>query len=159
MAKKKVKPSSGSSLPMILVFVGVLGVVAPPSLVVLTVGMLPSLVGIIMSPVRVKGAMASMFSLNLAGVLPVLGFLWQRGQTFDHALRLLSDVYMWGLMFGSAGLAAFLLWGVPLGVHAVYELQASTLISRLQKRRTRLVEEWGGQIFEDSKIMPAKRKR
>lgn len=159
MAAKEKKSSTKSSLPLLLVFVGVLGVVAPPTLLVMLVGMLPSIVGIVISPARVKPAMASMFSLNLAGVLPVIGFLWQRGQTFERAFQLLTDVYMWGLMFGSAGLAAFLIWGVPIGVHAVYELQANTLTGRLKKRREKLVEEWGGQIFEDAKIMPAKKKQ
>jgi len=95
-----------------------------------------------------------MVALNLAGVIPVMGFLWQRGASIDNALMLLSDVYMWLMMYGGAGIAGFLLWGVPAVVQSFYDVQARQYIKRLEKRRSKMIEEWGGQIIEDAKVQP-----
>jgi cell division protein FtsB len=58
---------------------------------------------------------------------------------------------MWLAMFGGAGLAVFLSWAVPIVVFSASELQAKAMIAKLQKRRMKLVEEWGGQFVADMK--------
>jgi len=139
----------------LLVFIALGSVFAPPTIIVLAVGMIPSIIARFANPARVPGTIASMIALNLAGVIPALGFLWERGHTIDQALDLLSDPYMWLMMYGGAGVAAFLLWGVPTVVLAFYEVQAKQHIKRLEKRRSKMIEEWGAQIIEDSKIQPS----
>lgn len=153
---KAQKSGKGGFIPL-LIFIGVCSVVAPPTMIVLACGMIPTVIAIFLSPSRVKGSMASMAALNLAGVIPVLGFLWERGHTLDHAVRLLTDPFMWLFMFGGAGVAAFLLWGVPIVVLAFYEVKARQVIKRYEKRRAKLIEEWGGQIIEDTKIQSSAR--
>ncbi len=143
-----------ASFPL-LIFIGACSVVAPPTMIVLACGMVPSVIAIFVNPSRVKGAMASMLALNLAGVIPVLGFLWQRGHKIDQAFRLLTDVFMWLTMFGGAGFAAFLLWGLPIVVQGFYEVQARQMIGRMERRRSKLIEEWGGQIIDDAKFRPS----
>ncbi|MBE7637951.1 hypothetical protein GUA87_13925 [Sneathiella sp. P13V-1] len=150
MSADQAKEATKGVLPL-LIFLGVGAVVAPPTIIVLTVGMIPSIVATFVNPSRVKGSIAAMTALNLAGVVPVIGFLWERGHTIDQAMRLLTDVFMWLLMFGGAGIAAFLLWGVPIVVQGVYEVQARHLVGKLEKRRMKMIEEWGGRIVEDSK--------
>ncbi len=158
MAAKAKTRGNANTKPLfpMMIFIGVCSVVAPPTMLVLGCGMVPSVVATFLNTSKVKGSIAAMFAFNLAGVIPVLGYLWQRGHTFDQAARLLTDVYMWLLMFGSAGIAAFLLWGVPIVVQAGYEVQARQVIKRLERRRSKLIEEWGGQIIEDAKIQPAR---
>jgi hypothetical protein len=58
---------------------------------------------------------------------------------------------MWLAMLGGAGIAVFLAWAIPIVVFAAYELQARTSLSRLEKQRSKLVEEWGGQFVSDMK--------
>ncbi|PHQ71117.1 MAG: hypothetical protein COB93_03825, partial [Sneathiella sp.] len=82
--------------------------------------------------------------------IPVLGILWQRGHNFDQAFLLLSDVYMWLAMFGGAGIAAFLSSGIPVFVCAIYDVQANADARRLLRQRSKLVEEWGGQLVQDA---------
>ena len=150
MSTDQAKQATKGVLPL-LIFLGVGAVVVPPTIIVLAVGMIPSIVATFVNPGRVKGSIAAMTALNLAGVVPVIGFLWERGHTIDNALRLLADVFMWLLMFGGAGVAAFLLWGVPIVVQGVYEVQSRRMIGKLEKRRMKMIEEWGGRIVEDSK--------
>ncbi len=156
MAQKiKSKSKSKATFPL-MIFIGACSVMAPPTMIILACGMIPSIIAIFLSPARAKGALASMVALNLAGVIPVVGFLWQRGHTIDQAARLLTDVFMWLMMFGGAGVAGFLLWGVPIVVQAAYEVQAVQFVKRLERRRSKLIEEWGGQIIEDAKFPSAK---
>ncbi len=138
----------------LLIFIGLGSVFVPPFIIILSVGMIPSIIAKFANPTRVRGTIASMVALNLAGVIPVMGFLWQRGASIDNALMLLSDVYMWLMMYGGAGIAGFLLWGVPAVVQSFYDVQARQYIKRLEKRRSKMIEEWGGQIIEDAKVQP-----
>ncbi|MEH6401754.1 MAG: hypothetical protein V7750_00175 [Sneathiella sp.] len=152
MASKVKTGKSGKGFVPLLIFIGICSVVAPPTMIVLAGGMIPTLVATILNPSRIKGSLAAMAALNLAGVIPVLGFLWERGHTIDQSIRLLTDPFMWLFMFGGAGFAAFLLWGVPIVVQAFYEVKARQTVKRFEKRRAKLIEEWGGQIIEDSKM-------
>ncbi|MBL4667285.1 MAG: hypothetical protein JKY04_07905 [Sneathiella sp.] len=149
------KGSASKGYVPLLIFIALGSVFAPPSIIILSVGMIPSIIARFANPERVRGTIASMVALNLAGVIPVLGFLWERGHTIDQALILLSDVYMLLMMYGGAGVAGFLLWGVPTIVQSFYEVQARQYIKRLEKRRSKMIEEWGGQIIEDVKIQPS----
>lgn len=152
MTAEEKKRSSNVVTMLLLVALG--SVFVPPTVIILGVGLVPTFVARFVNPNRIKGTVAAMTAFNLAGVVPVLGMLYQKGHTIEQAFSLLSDVYVWLLLYGGAGLAAFLLWGVPIAVQAGYEVQARTSVKRLEKRRSSLIEEWGGQIIEDSKILP-----
>ncbi len=152
MTAQQKKRSSNVVTMLLLVALG--SVFAPPTVIILGVGLVPTFVARFANPNRIKGTVAAMTALNLAGVIPVLGMLYQKGHTIERAFTLLGDVYVWLLLYGGAGLAAFLLWGVPIVVQGGYEIQARQYVKRLEKRRSRLIEEWGGQIIEDSKILP-----
>jgi len=151
-ATAKVDGKVGQNIAIfwLLVLSGLGIVFVPPTMIIIFAGMIPSLVAILLNTGR-TGGIAAMLSFNLAGVIPVVGILWERGQTFNEAFKILSDVYMWLAMFGGAGLAVFLAWAVPVVVFSAYELQAKANIVKLQKQRTKLIEEWGGQFVADMK--------
>jgi hypothetical protein len=151
MAKKKPQKQTTSAThrkPVfwISIFVALGAVFFPPTMLVLLSGMIPSIVAALLNTRKGNGNLASMIALNLAGVIPVLGILWQRGGSFHQAFVVLADVYMWLAMFGGAGLAMFLSWGVPVCVYAVYDVQAKSSVRKLIKQRQKLVEEWGSQV-------------
>ena len=154
-ANKPAKESGGNvgqniALFWVLVLSGLGIVFVPPTMLVLIAGMIPSFVAMLLNTER-SGSLAAMIAFNLAGVIPVVGVLWERGQTFHQAFKILSDVYMWLAMLGGAGVAVFLAWSVPVVVFAAYELQARASLNKLQKQRAKLVEEWGGQFVSDMK--------
>ncbi len=155
MALTAQQKKRSSNVVTMLLLVALGSVFAPPTVIILGIGLVPTFVARFANPNRIKGTVAAMTALNLAGVIPVLGMLYQKGHTIEQAFTLLGDVYVWLLLYGGAGLAAFLLWGVPIVVQGGYEIQARQYVKRLDKRRSKLIEEWGGQIIEDSKILPA----
>ncbi|USG62718.1 hypothetical protein NBZ79_06975 [Sneathiella marina] len=151
MAKKKPqdKTQSGTHRKPVFwisIFVALGAVFFPPTMMVLLSGMIPSIVAALLNTKRGSGSLPAMIALNLAGVIPVLGILWQRGGNFHQAFLLLADVYMWLAMFGGAGIAMFLTWSVPVCVYAIYDVQAKSSIRKLLKQRRKLVDEWGNQV-------------
>lgn len=149
---KATESNIGQSIALfwVLILSGLGIVFIPPTMLVLIAGMIPSFVALLLNTDR-SGSLAAMIAFNLAGVIPVIGILWERGQTFHQAFKILSDVYMWLAMLGGAGIAVFLAWAVPIVVFAAYELQARTNLTKLEKQRTKLIEEWGGQLVSDMK--------
>lgn len=152
-SEKKSVQKAGHKKPVfwVLVFIGCGTALFPPTLLVLLSGMIPSIVAALLNTSRIGGNLASMIALNLSGVIPVLGILWQRGHNFDEAFLILSDPYMWLAMFGGAAIATFLSWGVPIFVFAVYEVKAKAAARKLMRQRGKLLEEWGDQLAEDAK--------
>lgn len=151
MAKKKQQPQKQMGThrkPVfwISIFVALGAVFFPPTMLVLLSGMIPSIVAALLNTRRGNSNLPAMIALNLAGVIPVLGILWQRGGSFDQAFYLLADAYMWLAMFGGAGIAMFLTWSVPVCVYAIYDVQAKSSVRKLLKQRQKLVEEWGNQV-------------
>jgi hypothetical protein len=132
----------------ISIFVALGTVFFPPTMLVLLSGMIPSIVAALLNTRRGNGNLPAMIALNLSGVIPVLGILWQRGGTFHEAFILLVDVYMWLAMFGGAGIAMFLTWSVPVCMYAIYDVQAKSSVRKLLKQQRKLVEEWGAQVGE-----------
>lgn len=155
MAKKPVQqggtPHIGQGKPAfwIMIFIAFGLVLMPPTMLILLSGMIPSIVAVLLNGNGAGGNLAALMAFNLAGVIPVIGILWERGQTFAHAFALLSDVYIWLSMFGGAGIAVFLTWAVPVCVFSLYELQAKSTVGKLYRQRQKLIEEWGGQFAAD----------
>lgn len=141
---------TGVALFWAMVFTGLGIVFIPPTMLIVFAGLIPSLVALLLNTGRI-GSVATMLAFNLAGIMPVVAILWERGQTFSEAFRLLGDVYMWLAMFGGAGIGVFLAWALPIVLFSFYEMRVKAAIARLQKRRMKLVEEWGGQFVADIK--------
>ncbi len=134
----------------VLILSGLGIVFVPPTMLILIAGMIPSFVALLLNTDR-SGSLAAMLAFNLAGVITVIGILRERRQTYQEAIKILADVYMWLAMLSGAGVAVFLAWAVPVVVFSTYELQARASLARLQKQRTKLIEEWGGQFVSDMK--------
>jgi hypothetical protein len=120
-----------------------LQVFSPATLVVFMLGMVPTLVAYLADTDIRKRSAHCMAILNLAGVIPVLTWLWQNGATRSAAAGLLSDPMNWLLMYGSAGLAALLISGMPVVVNHALGLHNARQAKILEKELSRLSEEWG----------------
>ena len=125
-------------------------IAVPGMVIILAFGLLPTLVAYFVQTTRVRGAFSCMASMNMAGTVPVLMNLWQDGMGVDAALRLLGDIFMWGLMYGSAGLAVFLIWAAPVIVRTAFEIQARAEQTKHEKAQRKLIAEWGESIVKDS---------
>lgn len=137
----------------VTIFVGIfitLLIAVPATFVVIAVGMLPSVVALFVDGRRGPYAFYCTASLNLAGVVPVIGTLWSQGNEFAAAMALLQDAYMWALMYSGAGFALFLLWQAPMVTRAFSESHAWQARREMERMRRHLLEEWGRGLAEDA---------
>ena len=122
-----------------------------PTMLVLVVGMAPTLVAFFTDRRREKYAAFCVGAMNLLGVLPVALGMWTRDHSMDSALRNVTNIFNWALMYGAAAVG----WGLysitPAIVAFVLRLQIDRRIAKMQSYQRELIEEWGEGVTEGSK--------
>lgn len=140
---------SRRSMAAILIGILAVQIVSPATVIILVAGMLPSVVAYVVDAEPGRRSAHCMAVLNLAGVLPVLATLWDRGATRGAAADILVDPFMWLLMYGAAGVAVILLTMLPVMMEQLSNVAAEKEIVRLEKQMDELVEEWGGDLVQE----------
>jgi hypothetical protein len=121
---------------------------SPPSFIILVIGMAPTVISYLFETGSARGALPCMVALNIGGVAPVLSMLWGRSNSISSAYALLSDPYIWLLMYGSAGGAFALLWMMPRVAQVVIDSNARGQRAKLAAEQEKLVAEWGAEVAQ-----------
>lgn len=136
---------SGWKLLLILVVLG-LGLAVLPTMLVVAVGMLPTLVAYIVDGRREKYAAFSVGCMNFCGVLPFMLQLWLRDHTFAHAWKIVGDPIVWMIMYGAAACGWLIYYAAPHVVAVYLRFQLERRIQKLRGYQKELVDEWGDSI-------------
>lgn len=155
MAEKKGKPASapakgkkkggGFWVILFMIFLGCLAPFGLPTLLVCT-GFAPTLVALFVDEKDRGTSLAAVGYMNLAGVLPFLIELWQKGQTMDAALAIVRDPFSWVVMLGAAGVGHLILFAVPPAVTLfAYNAQQARLRT-LREASKQLEAIWGPEV-------------
>ena len=131
---------------VVWIALALVAVLAFPTVMVVVVGMAPTLVARFIERRAGGGASHCIATMNLAGVAPVVALLWGRGNTIDAALLLLGDVFNWLLMFGAAAAAMAILWFMERAAAASYRAAARRRLRWLVSRQEKLSSEWGEDV-------------
>lgn len=146
-AKGKPAKKGGGGFKVIL-FMTLLGCLAPfglPTLVV-CIGFLPTLVALFTETDGRGSGVAAVGYMNLAGVLPFLVDLWQKGQTMEAAMGMMRNPSTWVVMLGAAGVGHLILYAVPPAVVSyVYNRQEARLRT-LREAMKELENIWGPEV-------------
>ena len=122
-----------------------------PSVLVLVIGMVPTIVAFFTDRRREKYAAFCVGAMNLLGVLPVALGMWTRDHSMDSAMRNVTNVFNWFLMYGAAAIG----WGLysitPAIVAFVLRLQIERRISKMQGYQQELIGDWGEGVTESAK--------
>ena len=129
---------------------GVAFMMATPTMILLSVGMLPTIVTSMIDGTREKLRSQTMGALNMAGCLPFAVRLWVGDNTVEEALFILRDVFVWGSMYGSAAAGAILLWIGPFITAPLVEMSNRHKLNILKKNNDKLTEEYGQNIVEEA---------
>jgi hypothetical protein len=117
-----------------------------PIMMVLAVGLVPTLVAFVVDRGPERTAPLTVAAMNLVGVLPFAVQLWQGGHGIAGALLYLSDPYVWVVMYGTAAMGWGILFGVPPLVAAWIANRARARIEALRAEQGRLAAEWGNEV-------------
>lgn len=154
MARKNVKPAAarGRTPPnktmILFVISGILAfiVAAMPSVVVLCVGMVPTLVAFIIDLTPGRYAARCVAGLNIAGVVPFLDRLWSSANDMTAALGIVTDVYAWLAFYAASGIGWLLFMGLPGLVASYKTFSARRKVNSLRDRLDELRREWGSEV-------------
>jgi len=130
------------------------GLVFLPSTLLLTVGMIPTVVAYVVDRDPEKTAPMTVGALNFVGVVTFLINLWQAGHTMAALSKVMTDPFAWLVMYGAAGLGWSLYYGIPPAVAGWITLRAQSRIARRVEEQQELVAHWGSEvngIVEDAK--------
>lgn len=150
---KKAKAPSGGGL-MILGFFAlfaavILMLVSMASLVLVTFGLLPTFVAVLIDRSPQRFAFFSVFAMNFAGLFPYLLDLWMGSNSMSVAIDSLTDVFALFTMYGSAALGWVFFAITPPIVTSVMSFIAQRRVSILRSKQKKLLTEWGDAVTKE----------
>lgn len=155
MAKKPAKnsaksPKSGASGNLIAWIVApVLGVIALPTVLLLVVGMAPTLVAFfIVDRHPSKYMTRAVGYLNFSGCLPYAIDLWRGGGVWDFEIlfTIITDPFTLLVMYSTAAVGWVILFGTPPIVAAYLAVTSEIREKTLKARQKELITEWGRNV-------------
>lgn len=154
MADKKKEPAKqgapkkkggSAKLFFFMVLFGCLVPFGLPTLLV-SLGMLPTLVALFTDTEANRSRLATVGYLNLAGVLPFLIELWEKGQTMEIALHIVRDPFSWVVMLGAAGVGHLILFAVPQMIGSFILNRQEGRLRTLKDGQQQLEAIWGPDV-------------
>ncbi len=129
---------------------GLAGIFLMPTLVLVSIGLLPTLVAFLTERKNKHYALVTIGAMNGAGIAPVAITLWQGTHTVAHAIDLLTLPLSWlPILIGAA-----LGWGVykaiPSLIVGYMTKRSRARIDTLRTRQKILIEEWGEEVVGDA---------
>lgn len=124
-----------------------------PTTIVITVGMVPTVVAFIVDVTPGRYACRCVAGLNVAGVAPFLHKLWTGPNDLATAIDIISDPFSWLVFYGASAIGWLLFLGVPNLVTTIQMLDGRRRANLLRDRQKRLVHEWGESVRTDANDM------
>lgn len=126
-----------------VVIVAVGAVLFLPSMMLVVVGMIPTMAAMLTDRRREKYATLCVGCMNFTGVLPFMVELWTRDHSYEHAFSIMASPFTWLVMFGAAAIGWAIYFVAPGIVGMFIAMRADQRMQRLRRRQRDLVEEWG----------------
>ena len=146
------RPAPGSARrfsSQILWFTVIVALLLPwilPSMIVVFVGMVPSIVALVVDRSPRKYGTLTIAALNFAGVLPYLVKLWAKSQNLENALNIVVDVFALMVMYGAAGFGWMIFLTIPTFVASIFMVISQRRIAVLRENQRKILEEWGESV-------------
>lgn len=150
-ANKAAKKANGGKkkIGLFLLIGMIMGtVLAAPTLVVLGVGMIPTLVAWMWDRDPNKYAPLTVGGLNFCGTLLFMFDLWQGDNSFDQAIAIVSNPMSWMVMYGTACAGWAIYFVIPVGIASMVTYKAQFDIEAIEKERANLLEEFGEDLVK-----------
>ena len=146
----KTKKLSDSSLKPLLwvVLLSIILVKFPESIILLLVGLLPTMVAFIIDKSSGKYATLCVGAMNIAGISPSIFMLWAGQNSFAQAIQIITNVFDLVIMYGAAGFGWVLYIVIPSAVRTLLNIIAQRRITRLRNLQRDLISEWGKKVAE-----------
>ena len=135
--------NAAATRTIIITIVGGLAIFTLPTVLILGVGMLPTLGAMLTDRRKEKYATLCVGCMNFMGVLPYMVQLWTEDHSYDRAFQLIGQPFTWLVMYGAAALGWAIFFIAPGIVGMFIAIRTERRIQALRRRQRELVEEWG----------------
>jgi hypothetical protein len=143
--RRRIRLSMSGVIGVVVIFL-IFTTIAFPTMCVVFVGMIPTLVCYIVDLTPGRYAFRCVASMNFAGVAPFVRLLWSQGHDMSSAMGIIGDPFSWLVFYGTAAFGWGLFFSVPGVVSAIQTLNAERRVNVLRLRQNELAEEWGTEI-------------
>ena len=127
-------------VPLVLVF-------ALPTVVLMALGLLPTIVAYIVDRREEKYAAYCVGGFNLSGVMPYLFSLWATGDSMHALGGILTSPFSWLVMYGAAALGWLANYWAPQVTMRIRRARDRSEVARLRRRQEQILEEWGPEVM------------
>ena len=117
-----------------------------PSLIVFTVGLLPTGVAFIIDRSDQKTGTFCVGGMNLCGVFPYVMKLWTENHSPAAAMEIISDVLSLLIMYAAAGFGWMIFLAIPPVIATFLSIMAQARVKALRATQNEIVEEWGQEV-------------
>ena len=117
-----------------------------PTLLLLFLGMLPTMVAMITDSDRQKSSAIAIGSLNFAGITPFIIDLWMKGQTMANVFRILTEPSSWLVMLGAAGVGQLVVFAIPPVLASFTTVRYEARLKVLKENMESLKSTWGPEV-------------
>ena len=127
-------------IPLAMVFL--------PTTVVVTTGMIPTLVALVIDSSPRRYLTVAVGGLNLIGTCYFLHLLWAQPQGVSAVLAVLGSSYGWLCALTGAGCGWLFFLGMPTIVRSVAAAQAKIRLFRLNREMEQMIKDWGPAVAQ-----------
>jgi hypothetical protein len=140
--------SGGGGLRLFMLGLGFIGmaVFAAPTCVLVLFGMVPSIVAYVVDRGKRPMQAFTIAPLNLAGLMPYLMELWTGHDQMPTVVHLLTNVYVWLVIYLSAGAGWLVFLGMPQIVTFVLQRSLDSRRDKLKALQAKLRADWGAEV-------------
>ncbi len=152
--KKAARAGNARGLRHLLLFAGyaafgALLLFEPTMAALIVVGLAPSLVALFFDHGAFRRPrLITLCCFNLAGFLPYFARLLSAHDRVGEFFSMITDIYVWAVIYGTTALGAGLLWIGPFLAAIVLQALNDERIKEVEKRQLALVKEWGPEVKE-----------
>ena len=124
---------------------------SPSSLMIISIGMLPTLVAFFCDRTEHKYAVYCVGGLNFCGILPFLLKLISN-HSLSAAMNIMGNVFSLGIIFGAAGLGWLLFLSIPPVISTFLIIMSDSRVKSLKSIQKKIIDEWGNSVMEDNEL-------
>ena len=117
-----------------------------PSLIVFSVGLLPTGVALIIDRSEQRTGTFCVGGMNLCGVFPYVMKLWTGNHTPSADMEIISDVLSLLIMYAAAGFGWMIFLAIPPVIATFMSIIAQTRVKVLRATQQEIVVAWGPEV-------------
>ena len=143
--EKKPDKTNWKALWIFALFVGLIWL-SPATILMIVVGMPPTVVAWIIDRSHQKSATYCVAGMNFCGLFPYIMDLWTGTHSLKAAAAIVTDVFALLVIYGAAAFGWLIFVAVPPVVGTFLTVMSQRRVAQLRTLQRKIIEEWGESV-------------